>query len=137
MKTFKRAALSIITITVVLIAALNISSYIGQVRQEMKARDYALRACVLDAPTSAALRSAAIAASLDDQYNLQSEYLMALKRMQADPYSGSLELGEQLRTDDWRPALWAAYMEQTAMSSAVTGLCRTWKTQPISWWPWE
>lgn len=45
----------------------------------MKARDYALRACVLDAATSAALRYAALAASLDDQYNLQSEYLMALK----------------------------------------------------------
>jgi len=135
MKTFKRAALSIITITVVLIAALNISSYIGQVRQEMKARDYALRACVVDAPTSAALQYAAIAASLDDQYNLQSEYLMALKRMQADPYSAPLEV--MLKRGEYQPALWAAYMEQTAMSSAVTGLCRTWKTQPISWWPWE
>jgi hypothetical protein len=134
-KEFKKVTLIIITIAVVLIAALSISSYVGQVRQEMKARDYAIRACNAETPTTSSLNYAALAASLDDRYNLLNGYQTAAQQFNVANLRRSIETDRQV-IDAYLELAVTNYLEMDSMEPIATRLCASWKGNPVSWWPW-
>jgi hypothetical protein len=135
-KEFKKVTLTIITIAVVLIAALSISSYVGQVRQEMKARDYAIRACNAQTPTTTSLNYAALAASLDDRYDLLSDYQTAAQQYDVArlKYYGETE---RFVYDAYFELSLSSRLAEDSMQPIVTRLCMNWEANPVSWWPWE
>jgi hypothetical protein len=137
-KVFKTVALAIITISVILMAALSISSYVGQTRQEMKAHDYALRACSngYKNATSSSVRFAAVAASLNDQYALLQELVTKKRQLDvADFSTESVTTGRDY--DRYADLAISSFVDARSLEGQVIGLCNAWEANPVSWWPWE